>query len=105
MTNLRGLPSLEPLRQRRQAVIVCRDDPEQFEAARSAFDQLNAELVVERKPGPLSNVLGRPTVTVCDRYLEVSLHGESLSLEKTLDELRFRELVCPECPQAADELW
>jgi hypothetical protein len=104
MTSLRALPSLQPLRQRRQAVIVCRDDADEFEAARAAFARVNAELVIEREPGPLSDALGRPSVTVCDRYLEVSLHDESLAVDAAIAELEFLELACPECPQAADEL-
>jgi hypothetical protein len=102
--NLRALRLLQPLRQRRSAVIVCQDESSEFEAARPVFDRLGAELVLERDQGPLSDALGRPSVTVCDRYLDVCLHREVLSVEEALEELSFRELACPECPQAADEL-
>jgi hypothetical protein len=102
--NLRAIPALQHLRQRRNAVVVCSDDPEPYEAARSAFDRLNAELIVERAPGPLSSVLDRPSVTVCDRHLEVALHERAPSLERVIAELELLEMSCPECPQAADEM-
>jgi hypothetical protein len=103
-SNLRSFPALQPLRQRRNAVVVCRDDAQQYEVARSALARLNAELIVEAEPGPLSTALGRPSVTVCDRYLDFGLHERAPSLDRVLGELELFELSCPECPQAADEL-
>lgn len=66
--DVRSLAPLWPLRQRRHAVIVCLDDPTEYEAARSRFEELNGELIVEQTAGSLSNALGRPSVTVADRF-------------------------------------
>ena len=84
-------------------MIACLDDPSEYESAREQLDALDAELVVEREPGPLSERLGRPSVTVCDRYLEVGVSGESIPLERVLDEVRLYEVSCPECPQGFAE--
>jgi hypothetical protein len=99
--DVRSLTALWPLRQRRHAVIVCLDDPAGYETARASFATLNAELVVERDPGPLSRALGRPSVTVADRYGTVGLQGASAPVDAILRELESFELACPECgPQA-----
>jgi hypothetical protein len=104
VADLRSVAALWPLRQRRHAVIVCLDDPSEYEALRPALGALDAELVVEREPGPLSERLGRPSVTVCDRYLEVGFTAERPPVERVLDEIRMYELSCPECPQGFAEI-
>ena len=103
MPDLRAIPALWRLRQRRHAVIACVDDPAPFERVRPQLAGLEAQLVVEREPGPLSERLGRPSVIVCDRYLEVGLSGESLPVERILEEIRLYEVSCPECPQGFAE--
>jgi len=74
--NVRSIEQLWPLRQRRHVVVACLDDPGEYEAARPQLDELRAELVVEREPGPLSAALGRPAVVVADRFGTVGLHAE-----------------------------
>ena len=99
--DVRGLEPLWPLRQRRNAVIACLDDPAELEAAREAFAELRAELVVERRPGLLSSALGRPSVTVASRFGRVGYRAESATAARVLSELETFELACPECgPQA-----
>ena len=101
MENVRALAPLWPLRQRRHAVVACLDDTAPLEAARAALAQLRAELVVEQEPGPLSEALGRPSVTVASRFGRVGWRGESLDLANVLETLESFELSCPECgPQA-----
>lgn len=102
-SDLRAVPQLWPHRQRRNVVIACLDDPAEYESARPALSALDAELIVERRPGALSGLLGRPSVTVCDRFLDVRLQAERPTLAAVLDELHLIEYSCPECPQAADE--
>lgn len=103
-SDLRAVPALWPLRQRRNVVIACLEDPAPYEALRPRLAELEAELVVEREPGPLSAELGRPSVAVCDRYLDVVLHSERPPVEDVLAALTFVELSCPECPQESEEL-
>jgi hypothetical protein len=99
--HVRDLVPLWPLRQRRHAVIVCLDDPEVFEVVRAQLEELRAELVVEREPGPLSASLGRPSVTVASRFGRVGWQGAEGSLDRVLEALEAFELECPECgPQA-----
>jgi hypothetical protein len=99
--DVRSLVPLWPLRQRRHAVVACLDDPAELEAARAEIAELGGELVVERRPGPLSAALGRPSVTVASRYGGIGWRGELASLERVLSELETFELACPECgPQA-----
>jgi hypothetical protein len=99
--NVRGLEPLWPLRQRRNVVVACLDDPGELEAARASLAELRAELVVEREPGPLSSALGRPSVTVASRFGRVGYRGESATVARVLSELETFELACPECgPQA-----
>ncbi|HYY74856.1 MAG TPA: hypothetical protein VE644_00880 [Gaiellaceae bacterium] len=101
MEDVRSLTPLWPLRQRRHAVIVCLDDPSDYETARPQLARLNAELVVERTPGPLSRALGRPSITVADRFGSVGLSKATASVEQIRRELEGFELACPECgPQA-----
>jgi hypothetical protein len=101
MEDVRSLIPLWPLRQRRHAVVVCLDDPAEYERARPQLARLNGELVVERTPGPLSRALGRPSITVADRFGSVGLHEATAAVEQILRELEGFELACPECgPQA-----
>ena len=89
------------LRQRRHAVVACLEDASELEAAADAIEELGAELVVEREPGPLSAALGRPSVTVASRFGRIGWQGEAVDLPRVLDELLAFELACPECePQA-----
>lgn len=83
---------------------MCQDDPSELEAAVGRLGPLNTELVVEQRPGPLSALLGRPSLTVCDRYLDVGLHAETAPVAKVLQVVLGFETRCEECPQAADEL-
>ncbi|MBD0317779.1 MAG: hypothetical protein ICV71_04575 [Thermoleophilia bacterium] len=104
MEDVRSLPALWPLRQRRHAVVVCLDDPEAYEAARGDVAARGGVLVVEREPGRLSAALGRPAVVVADRFGTVALRAEHPPVERVLAELDALELACPECgPQAWDD--
>jgi hypothetical protein len=99
--DVRSLPELWRLRQRRHAVVVCLEDPEEYEAAREEVAGRGAELVVERAPGPLSSALGRPGVVVADRFGTIGLRGARPPVEHVLATLEGFELACPECgPQA-----
>ena len=99
--NVRSIPLLWPFRQRRHVVVVCRDDPDQYAAARGAFGNMKAELLIERSAGPLSRALGRPSVTVADRFGSISFRATRASVDRILRELEAFELACPECgPQA-----
>jgi hypothetical protein len=102
--DLRSIPALWHLRQRRHAVIACLDDPSEYERARAELEALETELVLEREPGPLSERLGRPSVTVCDRYLEIGFTAERPPVERVLEEIRLYEISCPECPQGFAEI-
>ena len=73
MSNVRSIPALWYLRQCRNAVIVCRDDPREYEAPRDRLADLETELVVEQDAGVLSDALGRPSVTLIDRYPTIGL--------------------------------
>ena len=98
---MRGLQPLWHLRQRRHAVIACLDDVAPLEELRTELDDLRAVLVVEREPGPLSQALGRPSVTVASKYGRIGWRGESAQRERVLEALETFELACPECgPQA-----
>ena len=97
MENVRSLPALWPLRQRRHVVVACLDDPAEYESARDELDELRAELVLEREPGPLSAALGRPAVVVAYRFGTVGLRAERPSVRDVLTELERFELSCPEC--------
>jgi hypothetical protein len=55
--NVRSIPALWSLRQRRNAV----DDPQEYEALRDRLADLETELVVEQDAGLLSEALGRPS--------------------------------------------
>ena len=102
--SLRGTPALRPVYGRKHVVIVCDEDPSEFEAAAGRLRAMNAALVVEREPGPLSAVLGRPSVTACDRYLDVGLRAERAEVSRVIEALRGFDMRCEECPQAADEV-
>ena len=102
--DLRGTPALRRLYGRKHVVIVCRDDPSDFEAAAGQLAAVNAVLVVEREPGPLSARLGRPSVSACDRYLDVGLHAENATVAHVVEAARGFDMRCEECPQAADEV-
>jgi hypothetical protein len=98
--HLRGIPLLRPLRGHNPAVVVCLDDPAPFEQIEDELAGLDAKLVVERDPGALSARLGRPSVTVCDRFLEVALHAEQVAPDEVLTTIRWLEMRCEECPQS-----
>jgi hypothetical protein len=99
--DVRSLAPLWHLRQRRHAVVACLDDAARLEAVRPELAELGAELVVEREPGPLSAALGRPSVTVANRFGRVAWQGVEADVRRVLLELETFELACPECgPQA-----
>lgn len=101
MRDVRSLEPLWHLRQRRHAVVACLDDPAELRAAAEALRDLGAELVVECEPGPLSAVLGRPSLTVASRFGEIGWRGDAVDVPRVLAELEAFELACPECgPQA-----
>jgi hypothetical protein len=102
--HLRGIPLLRPLRGHHPAVVVCLDDPAPYERIEDELTGLDAKLVVEREPGALSARLGRPSVTVCDRFLEVALHAAHVSPEEVLTTVRWLEMRCEECPQSGVDM-
>jgi len=102
--NLRGIPSLRGLRGFHPLVVACVDDASGWEEREDELEALDARLVVEREPGPLSARLGRPSVTVCDRYLEVALHGAEITPDEAATIVRWLEMRCEECPQAAVDM-
>lgn len=104
ITHLRGIPALRTLRGHHPAVVVCRDDPAEFEARACELEELDAKLVVEREPGPLSARLGRPSVTVADRYLEVASHAPHIAPEEAVATVRLLEIRCEECPQSGVDM-
>jgi len=104
ITHLRGIAALRPLRGHHPAVVVCLDDPAPFESRRDELSALDAKLVVEREPGELSARLGRPSVTVADRYLEVALHGPGLDPGEVVKSVRWLEIRCEECPQSGVDM-
>ena len=100
VSNLRDVPALWPLRGRRLAVVACLDDAAALEARRPALAACDAELVVERTAGELSARLGRLSVTVCDRWLEVVEHAPDLAPGAVVARVRLLDSSCEECPQA-----
>ncbi|MDP8992114.1 MAG: hypothetical protein M3N31_03535 [Actinomycetota bacterium] len=102
--NLRGTRALRQHYGKKHVVIVCKEDPSEFEAARDRLAAVNGALVVETEPGPLADKLGWPSVTACDRYLDVGLHGDDADVDHVIDALRGFDMRCEECPQAADEV-
>jgi hypothetical protein len=102
--HLRGIPLLRPLRGHHPAVVVCLDDPTPYEQLDGALARLDAKLVVEREPGALSERLGRPSVTVCDRYLEVALHAAQVAPDDVLTTVAWLEMRCEECPQSSVDM-
>jgi hypothetical protein len=79
------------------AVLARVADPRSIEALRPALADLEAELAIEREPGPLSARLGRPSVTVCDRWLEVVARDPT----DVVAEARHAACGCEECSQAS----
>jgi hypothetical protein len=104
ISHLRAVPALRPLRGRHPAVVVCLDDPGPFHERAEELAALGARLVVEREPGDLSARLGRPSVTVCDRFLEVELHAEDISPGDAVKAVRWLEMRCEECPQSGVDM-
>jgi hypothetical protein len=102
--DLRGIPALLPLRGRHPVVIVCVDDPQAYEQRREELAGLDARLVVERDPGELSARLGRPSVTVADRYLEVAVHAQHVPPDDVVKSVRWLEMRCEECPQSGVDM-
>jgi hypothetical protein len=102
--HLRGIPALRPLRGRHPAIVVCLDDPTPYERRADEIARLDARLVVEREPGALSARLGRPSVTVSDRFLEVELHAADVSPDEALKTVRLLEMRCEECPQSGADM-
>ncbi|MEA2129696.1 MAG: hypothetical protein QOJ85_2587 [Solirubrobacteraceae bacterium] len=102
--HLRGIPRLRPLRGRRPVVVACLDDPAAYEERRDELAALGAELLVEREPGELSARLGRPSVTVCDRFLEVELHAADVTPREAVSTVRWLEMRCEECPQSGVDM-
>jgi hypothetical protein len=101
LEDVRSLPALWPFRQRRHVVIVCIDHPTEYLAARPQFAEMNAELVIEETVGPLSGALGRPSVTVADRFGSIGFQAAYAPVARILRQLESFELACPECgPQA-----
>jgi hypothetical protein len=99
--NVRDLPVLWPYRQRRHLVVACVDEPGSLDGLRARIEALGGTLLVEREAGPLSARLGRPSVTVVDRFGTVGATAAQVSAERILAELEAFELSCPECgPQA-----
>ncbi len=101
--NLRGNSALRHVYGRKHVVIVC-GDPSAFEAAAEGLAAVNATLVVEPEAGPLSRLLGYPSVTACDRYLDVGLHSADAEVSRVIEAVRGFDMRCEECPQAADEV-
>jgi hypothetical protein len=104
ITHLRGIAALRPLRGHHPAVVVCLDDPAPFESRRSELAALDARLVVEQEAGELSARLGRPSVTVVDRYLEVAMHGADLAPDDVVKNVQWLEIRCEECPQSGVDM-
>ena len=104
VTHLRGITALRPLRGHHPLVVVCMDDAAAFEERREQLAALDAQLLVESEAGPLSAVLGRPSVTVCDRFLEVALHADHAEPDAVLAIVRWLEMRCEECPQSSVDM-
>ncbi len=102
--DLRGHPALRRFYGRSPAVVVCDDDPGELAGIGEELARLGAGLVIESEAGPLSAVLGRPSVTVCDRYLDVQMHIPDATPRTVLSTVLRSQVRCEECPQAADEL-
>jgi hypothetical protein len=99
--NVRSVEALWPLRQRRHVVVACVDDAAALERIRPELAALQAELLVERRTGQLSEALGRPSVTVASRFGRVGWQGARPDVARVLEALEAFELACPECgPQA-----
>ncbi len=104
IADLRSIPALRPLRGRHPVVVVCLDDPQPFECRADEIEGLEGKLIVEREPGELSARLGRPSVTVADRYLEVATHAEHVAPDEVVKTVRWLEMRCEECPQSGVDM-
>lgn len=104
VTHLRGIAALRGLRGHHPVVVVCLDDPSPFEARADELAALDAKLVVEREPGPLSARLGRPSVTVCDRFLEIERNAPDVTPQEATTTVRWLEMRCEECPQSGVDM-
>ena len=78
-------------------MIVCRDDAQEYGALRERLADLETELIIEQQPGVLSEALGRPSVTVIDRYGTVGLKEEHASVDRVITQLEAFEMFCSEC--------
>ncbi len=78
-------------------MLVGRDDPQEYEALHLRLADLDTELIVERGPGVLTSALGRPSVTVIDRYGTIGLQEEHPSIDQVLTQLEAFEMFCSEC--------
>ena len=43
-------------------------------------------------------------MTVADRYLEVALHGPDLAPDDVVNNVRWLEIRCEECPQSGVDM-
>ncbi|HEV2769317.1 MAG TPA: hypothetical protein VGV40_03950 [Solirubrobacteraceae bacterium] len=99
--HLRGVAALRPFRGRQMVVVVCFDEPSAYESRERELEEMGAKLVVEREHGELSDRLARPSVTVCDRYLDVVFSGEQPEPDEVVSTVRWLELGCEECTPAS----
>jgi hypothetical protein len=99
MEHLRDVVELRRLRGRRAAVVVCRDDAAQWEPHRAALDAHDAELILEPAGGPVSARAGRPSVVVCDRWLDVVRQQPDAAPEAVVATVSWLGTCCDECPQ------
>ena len=102
--NLRAIAALRPLRGHHPVVIACLDDPSPYEQRAEELEGLDAKLIVEREPGELSERLGRPSVTVADRYLTIATHEADADPDDVVKTVRWLEIRCEECPQSGVDM-
>lgn len=99
--HLRGVAALRPFRGRQVVVVVCCDEPSAYESRAPELEEMGAKLVVEREHGALSDRLGRPSITVCDRYLDVMLSEQQPEPDEIVSTVRWIEMGCEECTPAS----
>jgi hypothetical protein len=94
--NVRSIPAIWRLWQRRNTVSICRDDPREYKTLRGRLPDLGR---AGRRAGPgvLSEALGRPSVTVIDRYGTIELQEEHPSVDRVLTQLEAVGDVLPGC--------